>query len=578
MVTADWPGVDPEWSREIDVASTSAADEPGAVRRWHLLDNGAQLTRRGLTPAGTLLCVHGNPTWSYLWRTLLAAGSDPAHPWRVVAVDQLDMGFSERTGTFRRLEDRINDLGDLTAALGLDGPVVTVGHDWGGVISLGWAVAHPQQLAGVVLTNTAVHQPSGSHIPPALRLALHPAVHRWGTTRSDTFLRVTHSLAHPPLAADVRSAFMAPYRGADRRAGVGNFVADIPADASHPSFPTLSRVAEGLRGLRVPALMLWGPRDPIFSDRYLKDLIGRLPHAKVHRFEGAGHLVAEDRDIAAPVFEWLAERGQDSGHGLQRTDAPTDDARLLVEDGAEPLEPGTEVPPLWAPLTALAAGPAAGDTAVAEMAADGSVARSLSWRELEQNIAALAAGLQEAGVGHGSRVSLMVPPGVDLTVVLYACLRLGAVVVVADAGLGTRGLSRAVKGATPDFLIGIDKALAAAAVLGWPGRRISVRDLPAARRRLLAVETSLAALGRRGASLGPRPAGIRPWLRTRTPPPPCSSPPAPPVPPRACSTRTDSWRRCGIPWPRRWGSARAHAWWRASRRSPCWDRRSEPSR
>ena len=150
MVTADWHGVDPAWSRETAVASTSAADEPGTVRRWHLLDNGAELSRRGLIPAGTLLCVHGNPTWSYLWRTLLAAGSDPAHPWRVVAVDQLDMGFSERTGRFRRLADRINDLGDLTDALGLDGPVVTVGHDWGGVISLGWALAHPQHVSGVV--------------------------------------------------------------------------------------------------------------------------------------------------------------------------------------------------------------------------------------------------------------------------------------------------------------------------------------------------------------------------------------------------------------------------------------------
>ena len=292
---------------------------------------------------------------------------------------------------------------------------------------------------------------------------------------------------------------MAPYRGAGRRAGVGNFVADIPADASHPSFPTLSRVAEGVRGLRVPALMLWGPRDPIFSDRYLKDLIGRLPDAKVHRFEGAGHLVAEDRDIAAPVFEWLAECGPDSGPADGRR--PADDS--MLEFGTGPLEPGAGVPPLWAPLAELAAGPAAGDTAVAEMATDGSVARSLSWQELEQNIAALAAGLQDAGVGNGTRVSLMVPPGVDLTVVLYACLRLGAVVIVADAGLGTRGLSRAVKGATPDFLIGIDKALAAASVLGWPGRRISVRDLPARRRRLLAVETSLAALARHGAGLSP---------------------------------------------------------------------------
>ncbi|MDQ0870215.1 acyl-CoA synthetase (AMP-forming)/AMP-acid ligase II/pimeloyl-ACP methyl ester carboxylesterase [Arthrobacter sp. V1I9] len=497
MVAAGWPGVRAGWSREIDVPSTSDADAPGTVRRWHLLDNGEELARLGLTPAGTLLCVHGNPTWSYLWRTLLAAGSDPAHPWRVIAVDQLDMGYSERTGTFRRLADRINDLGDLTYALGLDGPVITVGHDWGGVISLGWALAHPQQLAGVVLTNTAVHQPTSSAIPPALRLALHPAVHGWGTTTSDAFLRVTHSLAHPPLPADIRKAYMAPYRGADRRTGVGNFVADIPVDASHPSFPALTSVAEGLRGLKVPALMLWGPRDPIFSDRYLKDLLTRLPHADVHRFEGAGHLVAEDRNIAAPVFQWLAENVNVNGSDALDGTTTGGPGR---QDAPEP-EPA-DFRPLWDLLGQQAAGAAGVDTAVAEMAPDGTTARSLSWQQLDRNILDLAAGLQEAGVGRGSRVSLMVPPGVDLTVALYACLRLGAVVVVADAGLGTKGLSRAVKGATPDFLIGIDKALAAASVLGWPGRRISVQDLPAARRRLLGVETSLTALSRSGAGRG----------------------------------------------------------------------------
>ncbi|WP_461173191.1 alpha/beta fold hydrolase [Arthrobacter sp. Z1-9] len=502
MVASDWPGVRPEWSREIQVASTSGVDAPGTIRRWHVLDNGAQLSRLGLAPAGTLLCVHGNPTWSYLWRTLLAAGSDPAHPWRVVAVDQLDMGYSERTGTFRRLADRINDLGDLTDALGLKGPLVTVGHDWGGVISLGWALAHPQHVTGVVLTNTAVHQPSGAKIPPALRLALHPAVHKWGTTTSDAFLRVTHSLANPPLPVDVREAYMAPYRGANRRAGVGNFVADIPVDASHLSFPALSSVAEGLRGLTVPALMLWGPRDPIFSDRYLKDLISRLPQAEVHRFEGAGHLVAEDRDIASPVFQWLAADFGGSGSESPAAEATTPGSHGL-DDAAGPAP--SEFRPLWDQLGEQAAGPAGGDTAVAEMAPDGTVARSLSWQQLDRNILDLAAGLREAGVESGSRVSLMVPPGVDLTVTLYACLRLGAVVVVADAGLGTRGLSRAVKGATPDFLIGIEKALAAAAVLGWPGRRISVRDLPAARRRLLEVEASLDALSRSGARRSPEP-------------------------------------------------------------------------
>lgn len=494
MVAGPWPGVDPAWSREIDVVSTSEADPAGTERRWHLLDNGDQLAERGLTPRGTLLCVHGNPTWSYLWRTLLAAGSDPVHPWRVVAVDQLDMGFSERSGTFRRLADRINDLGDLSAALDLGNRVVTVGHDWGGAISLGWALAHPKQLAGVVLTNTAVHQPVESRIPPALRLALHPAVHRWGTTTSDAFLRVTHALAHPPLSPETRAAFMAPYRGPDRRAGVGNFVADIPADPSHPSFPALTGVSDGLRHLKVPALLLWGPRDPIFSDRYLKDLIDRLPHAEVHRFEGAGHLVAEDRDIATPIFEWLADHAADTAPSTE----PSFAGSSSTADNDSTAAAGSANQPFWMAMTARAAGVHGAETAVAEMSADGSIASSLTWRELEDRVADLTAGLHQAGVGPLSRVSLMVPPGVDLTVVLYACLRLGAVVVVADAGLGTRGLSRAVKGATPDFLIGITKALAAAAALGWPGRRISVADLPSVQRRALSVETSLAALSERG--------------------------------------------------------------------------------
>jgi acyl-CoA synthetase (AMP-forming)/AMP-acid ligase II len=141
------------------------------------------------------------------------------------------------------------------------------------------------------------------------------------------------------------------------------------------------------------------------------------------------------------------------------------------------------------------------------MGPDGTVSRSLTWHQLHRNILDLEAGLRDMGVGKGSRVSLMVPPGVDLTVTLYACLRLGAVVVVADAGLGTKGLSRAVKGATADFIVGIDKALLAASLLGWPGRRISVRDLPAVRRRTFGVETSLDALMRRGAA---RPAAQSP--------------------------------------------------------------------
>ena len=95
------PGLDPAWSRLV-----AAPSADGSSRTWHLLDTHAH---RSDVPALTLLCVHGNPTWSYLWRSVLRNAPDDV---RVIAVDQLDMGYSERTGVPRTLAMRIGDLGD----------------------------------------------------------------------------------------------------------------------------------------------------------------------------------------------------------------------------------------------------------------------------------------------------------------------------------------------------------------------------------------------------------------------------------------------------------------------------------
>ncbi|MFS0703458.1 alpha/beta fold hydrolase [Cellulomonas sp. 179-A 9B4 NHS] len=478
-------GLDPSFSRLVAA---------GAERRtWHLLDNAEHLARLGVEPVGTLLCVHGNPTWSYLWRRLVTRATDRAaaggQAWRVVAVDQLEMGFSERTGTPRGLPQRVADLDDLTTALGLDGPVVTVGHDWGGVISLGWAVDHPDLLAGVVLLNTAVHQPTHLRVPGPLRLALRPAVLGRATVATPAFLETTLALARPRLPGPVRDGYRAPYRGAERRGGIGGFVADIPVTAAHPSAAELDRLAAGVRGLDVPALLLWGPSDPIFGDQYLDDLVDRLPHADVHRFEGAGHLVAEDVDYATAALDWLA--GATTGSGIPAADAPPADAPR-PDDAPEAGEAGSTAPPyepLWHHLDDQRDST---QTALVEMAPPGgSGPRVVTWSLLARRVRELAAGLTAVGVRPGDRVSLLVPPGADLTAVLYACLRIGAVVVVADAGLGVRGLTRAVRGARPDHVIGALAGLSAARALGWPGRRISTTPLPPAVARALGVDHAL---------------------------------------------------------------------------------------
>ncbi len=482
------PGLDPRFSRLLTVPGRGV--DAGRSRVWHHLDTGPELSERGIMTAGTILAVHGNPTWSYLWRSIVAesvrAAEQGRPAWRVVAVDQLDMGFSERTGVHRPLAQRVSDLAAFTEALALDGPVVTLGHDWGGVVSLGWAVDHAASLAGVMLLNTAIHHPAGVPIPAPLRLAGARGVLAASTIRTTAFLDTTLALAAPALDPAVKDAYHAPYRTAARRRAIGGFVADIPVDGRHESFAELEQIATGVARLDAPALLLWGPNDPIFSDRYLDDLVDRLPHADVHRFEGASHLVAEDRPYADAALTWLEDNGERLV-GLE-TSSPREAARTRSGSAVSP--DGPPFVPLWRGIDDRRGDR---DVAVVDMSPGGGAEpRRVTWRQLDDRVRRLAAGLHRIGVRKGQRVSLLVQPGPTLTAVVYACLRLGAVVVVADAGLGVKGLTRAVRGAWPDVVIGEAIGLTAARTLGWPGMRISTARFPRAAAAALGVSYSLA--------------------------------------------------------------------------------------
>lgn len=542
----EWAGVNPRYSHLLEVPTTAPIElraQQAGARRWHYLDNLPVLVEQGLEPIGTILCVHGNPTWSYLWRTVLDAGVNERAPWRVVAVDQIDMGYSERThldleGERRTLTDRIADLGDFTKALGLDEtdkPVVTLAHDWGGLVSFGWALEHREILSGVMLTNTAVYHDGIENIPAALRLAL--GVHEWGTHDSTAFIDVTLGLAQnegrlpapgsagagaidgalpqpvgkqpkrlypSPLNEAIYRTYRAPYAHPAWREGVRNFVGDIPTGTDVPSYAPMQRIAEQIRNLDVPAFFQWGTKDPVFQRRYLFDLMERMPQAKVHRYEKASHLVIEDYDIATPMISWLAQ-----------TFGTREDGALVPPHNAEAehraarahrhrLMQGSETfRPMLAALTERAND---ASTAVVDMDPKGdgtSVSVTLTWAELNQQVNAAATRLHALGVRPGDRVNLMVPPGARLTTLIYACMKLGAVIVVADTGLGLPGLTRALKGANPSFLIGIPAALTAARTLLWPGKRISVEPLGSVQEKLLGVAgsvfTALAADGTPGA-------------------------------------------------------------------------------
>jgi acyl-coenzyme A synthetase/AMP-(fatty) acid ligase len=109
----------------------------------------------------------------------------------------------------------------------------------------------------------------------------------------------------------------------------------------------------------------------------------------------------------------------------------------------------------------------------------------------------IAAGLVDMGVRPGDRVAMLVPPSADLIASVYAAWRIGAVVVVADSGLGVRGMRRALRSAEASHVIGIPAGLGLARTLDLPGVRVLVgRTGPAT--RVLGADASLSEVARRG--------------------------------------------------------------------------------
>jgi acyl-coenzyme A synthetase/AMP-(fatty) acid ligase/pimeloyl-ACP methyl ester carboxylesterase len=443
-------GVDPSWSRFVPVHG-----HDGATRMWHVLD------RSPAAPIATIVCVHGNPTWSFLWHRLISQLGD-RH--RVVAIDQLGMGFSDAAGR-RDYDTRVGDLADVIDALDIAGPMVIVGHDWGGAISMGWAVDHADRLAGMVLCNTGIAVPAGRRAPWLIRLAASGPMTSVVGHRTRIFVDGTIALSWRRLSRAARQALRAPYRHADDREAIARFVDDVPFDMSHPSAATIAAVADRLRSLHVPTLLAWGSADPVFDDDFAHDLSHRMPHADLHRFAATGHLSPLEADVAGVVDGWLGQQFQVRPPGRRATAA-------------------ADAPPTWSALVARADDPA---TAFV----DGSTGARTSFAQLHDDVMGLAAGLSQAGVWPGDRVALLVPPSVDLVTAVYACWRAGAVTVIADRGLGLGGLGRAVRGAHVDWVIGVPQALAAARVLRWaPGARtISVEAL----RQLMRSTASLPA-------------------------------------------------------------------------------------
>jgi cis-3-alkyl-4-acyloxetan-2-one decarboxylase len=264
--------------------------------RQHYVDEGQ---------GAPIVMLHGNPTWSFMYRTLIA---DLRDSYRVIAPDHIGCGLSDKPDDTRytyNLAQRVRDLSDLLEGVGVTRDITLVVHDWGGLIGLAWAVRHPESVNRLVVFNTAAFPiPAPTRLPLSIRVCRDTALGAFLVRRFNAFSALASRFGpQHRLTAEVRHAYIAPYNSRANRIATLRFVQDIPLGPEHPSFEIVRDTAGRLDSLGSrPVLICWGERDFVFNRHFLDEWIRRFPSAEVHRFPDAGHYVLEDAaDQIVPI-------------------------------------------------------------------------------------------------------------------------------------------------------------------------------------------------------------------------------------------------------------------------------------
>jgi cis-3-alkyl-4-acyloxetan-2-one decarboxylase len=240
-----------------------------------------------------VLCVHGNPTWSFYYRQVVLEQRKQA---RVVAVDHIGCGLSDKPQDYPyTLAQHIANLVDLVKHLDLQ-RITLVVHDWGGAIGLGTALRIPERVTGLVILNTAAFPPP--YVPLRIAACRVPVIGNWAMRRLNVFARAAQTMTLnrlPRLPDDVAAGLIAPYDSWEHRVAIARFVQDIPTRPSQATWQLLKSIEAGLPSLSDrPAELVWGMRDWCFRPECLTRFEQLLPQARASRLEDVGHYVMEE--------------------------------------------------------------------------------------------------------------------------------------------------------------------------------------------------------------------------------------------------------------------------------------------
>ncbi|WP_407696017.1 alpha/beta fold hydrolase [Shewanella cyperi] len=273
--------------------------------RIHYVDEGPA------APKGTVVMVHGNPSWSLYYRKLIGALKQD---YRCIAMDNVGCGLSDKPsdkGYDYTLARRIDDLDSLLDKLGVDGKVTLVVHDWGGMIGMGYAAKHPERIERLVILNTAAfHIPETKAFPWPLWICRNTLLGTVLVRGFNAFAGIASyvGVKRKPMDPELRRAYVAPFNSWTNRISTLRFVQDIPLHPRDRAFELVSSIEQSLgQFTETPTLIHWGLKDFVFDRHFLEVWRRKLPQAQVHAYDDCGHYILEDAsdEVIASVCRFL---------------------------------------------------------------------------------------------------------------------------------------------------------------------------------------------------------------------------------------------------------------------------------
>jgi haloalkane dehalogenase len=265
-------------------------EEVGGLR-LHYLEEGTG------TP---VVCFHGEPTWSYLYRKMV--GPLVSGGRRVICPDYPGFGRSDKPTDrdWYTYDRHVELVSKLLERLDVREATVVV-QDWGGPIGLRWAVENPDRVERLVIMNTGLFAGQVNEAFMAWR--------NFAERNPDLPVGfVINSATATEVPEEVVNAYEAPWPNAESKAGVAMFPLLVPTSADAPGASEMRAVQEQLSSWEKPALVCFSDSDPIFTPKAGQRFVDLIPGAvELRVIEGAAHFLQEDRGeaIAAEINRFL---------------------------------------------------------------------------------------------------------------------------------------------------------------------------------------------------------------------------------------------------------------------------------